>query len=326
MVSTKHFQMVVAGIASKWAWGFPGLILFFHTLFFFFAFKKEGKSNTDCKAREGHEITGVPLFLVNVSLSLGFIATPLCMISQSSAENSRLGLKAEQESGNNIKQPLNCKKAFCSQLGCDHVGLLSNQCATRVELFPLIANALWGACRGSGIWVTSSKLCVHFCSSLKINFTTQALYFTAQQWSFWLFCFGWFSELPACGIHMQSRGYMANSGRCGVPNQITRTKCLWDTSVFDWDWDSIWTCPSDQLISYSSHGIHWGQNKHHLCWKLCPNSRTSVKHCTRDNLNIPMSWQITASKLLFKSLKCSNVVFEVLNIYSAWKIKTFTLI
>ncbi|KAI9521362.1 hypothetical protein NQZ68_007677 [Dissostichus eleginoides] len=34
-----------------------------------------------------------------------------------STENVRLGLKAEQESGNNIKQPSSCKGAFCSRLG-----------------------------------------------------------------------------------------------------------------------------------------------------------------------------------------------------------------
>lgn len=276
--------------------------------FVFFIFKKEGKSNTDCKARGGHEITGVPLFLVKFSLSLGFIATPLCMISQSLAENSRLGLKAEQESGNNIKQPLSCKKkAFCSQLGCDHVGLLA-----RVELFPLIANASWDACRGSGIWVTSSKLCVHFffLSENKFHHTSSLFHRPTVEllvvlfWVvLWIACL-WY---PHAVQRIQGQFRPLWGSQPNNKNQMfMRYFCLWQ--------DSIWTCPSDQLISYSSCGIHWGQNKHRLCWKLCPHCRTSVKHCTRDNLNIPLSWQITASKLLCKALKCSKVFFEVLNI------------
>ncbi|CAB1455752.1 unnamed protein product [Pleuronectes platessa] len=96
-------------------------------------------------------------------------------------------LEARRRSGSLVtisNSRRSCEGDFCSQIGCDHVGLPSNQRATS-GTFPPTVNA----------WLVVSR----------------------PRRSSWLFCFGRFSGSPASALHIlkgkQSRDYVVSSRR-----------------------------------------------------------------------------------------------------------------
>lgn len=221
------------------------------------------------------------------------MAALLCVMLQSSAENSRLGLKAEQESGNNIKQPSSCKGAFCSPARAWLCWLPLQSPRYKNGPFSLMANALWGACRGSGTRVTSSKLCVHFHFSPKINFTPQASFLHSRAAEL-LVVLLWVVLGIACQWYLhaqrkQSRGYVANPGRRRV-SQLTNTNQMFMRYFFDFDKIPLKHVSMINWSAICHKAQAEGKINTRFCWKICAHCRTSVKHCSHDNLNVLTSW------------------------------------